>query len=191
MQYVPSSQKLSLINANLEGKIHSALGNLKLELTGFSQISVDSGALVRSANEGELQIIKKSGEANASLKLESNDSEWEPNYPVIQGFASLNYEGFNIAANGTNPAYGVFIGVPDQSGEYVSVYGLYDSDAESGGEKGITSATFTTADVFPLWVGGTQVTGDNAEDIIAEPIDGMVSFDEENKILRRFWQTSL
>ena len=183
LQYVPSSQKLSLINANLEGKIHSALGNLKLELTGFSQISVDSGALVRSANEGELQIIKKSGEANASLKLESNDSEWEPNYPVIQGFASLNYEGFNIAANGTNPAYGVFIGVPDQSGEYVSVYGLYDSDAESGGEKGITSATFTTADVFPLWVGGTQVTGDNAEDIIAEPIDGMVSFDEENKIL--------
>ena len=65
----------------------------------------------------------------------------------------------------------------------MSVYGLYDSDAESGGEKGITSATFTTADVFPLWVGGTQVTGDNAEDIIAEPIDGMVSFDEENKIL--------
>ena len=184
MQYIPSLQKLSLVNAEISGKIHSALGNLTLEFTGVNQITTsDTGTVVRSANAGELRIQKKAGETNASLKLESYDWGYDPHYPVVQGFATLNYEGLNMGTNVSSPAYGQFIGVPDQSGEYVSVYGLYDSDAESGGEKGITSATFTTADVFPLWVGGTQVTGDNAENITANAIDGMVSFDEENKIL--------
>lgn len=184
MQYIPSLQKLSLINAEISGKIHSALGNLTLEFTGTNQITPsDTGTVVRSANAGELRIQKKAGETNASLKLESYDREYYPRYPVVQGFATLNYEGLNMGTNVSSPAYGQFIGVPDQSGEYVSVYGLYDSDAESGGEKGITSATFTTADVFPLWVGGTRVTSDNAEEITANTIDGNVSFDAESKIL--------
>ena len=185
LQYVPSSQKLSLINANLEGKIHSALGNLTLEFTGVNQIiTSDTGTVVRSANAGELRIQKEAGGANASLKLESYDWGIYPRYPVVQGFATLNYEGLNMGTNVSSPAYGQFIGVPDQStGGFLPVVGLYDSVAELEDMLGVISATFTTADVYPLWVGGTRVTSDNAEEITANTIDGNVSFDAESKIL--------
>lgn len=185
MKYIPSSQKLSLVNAEISGKIHSALGNLTLEFTGVNQITTsDTGTVVRSANAGELRIQKKAGEANASLKLESYDWGIFPRYPVVQGFATLNYEGLNMGTNVSSPAYGEFTGVPDQStGGFLPVIGLYDSVAELEDMLGVISAVFTTAEVYPLWVGGTRVTSDNAEEITANTIDGNVSFDAERKIL--------
>ena len=154
--FAPSNNTLSLNGATINGKILSALGNLTLDITGTNIIeALDSGSVVNTAVDGTL-TIKKTGD-KASLNLNAYDDQ--NSYPVIQGFTALNYEGLNLLAE-IGATYGTY-----ELWEN-NIYGLYNENKESGYEKRITNATFTTATLYPLWIGGTRVTSDNADDIV-------------------------
>lgn len=175
--FSPSNNTLSLNGVEMEGKIMSGLGNLTIDITGANYIATeDSGSVVRSVNAGTL-TIKKTGD-NASLKLTCADDM--NSFPVIQGFKALNYDGLNLDAE-DGATYGEYI-VYDYEGdeEDEKLYGLYNPNKTEGYDKRITSATFTTAELYPLWIGGTRVTSDNASNVLG---NNTVSFDVENNIL--------
>lgn len=180
--YNPTDNTLSLSDATIEGKVVSALGNLNIEIDGANIIaSTDSGSVVRTAVPGALAIIKNGD--NASLQLNISDKTWNP-LPVIQGFTSLSYDGLNLSTV-SGATYGEYL-LYDYDGDDddVKIYGLYDPNKTEGYEKRVASALFTTAELYPLWVGNTQVTTDNADDIIGTTITGTkVSFDVDNNIL--------
>ena len=173
-----SNNKLSINGAIINGKILSALGNLTLDLQGTNFIATtDSGSVVRSANAGTLTITE-TGE-NATLQLNVPKDDWNE-YPVIQGFTALSYVGFNLAAN-PGATYGVYYVYDSEYDEYDRIiYGLYDSNRQEGSLKRITNALFTTANLYPVWVAGTQVSSDNKLDVLGE---GKVSFNTSNNTL--------
>jgi hypothetical protein len=173
-----SNNKLSINGAIINGKILSALGNLTLDLQGANFIATtDSGSVVRSANAGTLTITE-TGE-NATLQLNVPKDDWNE-YPVIQGFTALSYVGFNLAAN-PGATYGVYYVYDSEYDEYDRIiYGLYDSNRQEGSLKRITNALFTTANLYPVWVAGTQVSSDNKSDVLGE---GKVSFNTSNNTL--------
>ena len=173
-----SNNKLSINGAIINGKILSALGNLTLDLQGANFIATtDSGSVVRSANAGTLTITE-TGE-NATLQLNVPKDDWNE-YPVIQGFTALSYVGFNLAAN-PGATYGVYYVYDSEYDEYDRIiYGLYDSNRQKGSLKRITNALFTTANLYPVWVAGTQVSSDNKSDVLGE---GKVSFNTSNNTL--------
>lgn len=173
-----SNNKLSINGAIINGKILSALGNLTLDLQGANFIATtDSGSVVRSANAGTLTITE-TGE-NATLQLNVPKDDWNE-YPVIQGFTALSYVGFNLAAN-PGATYGVYYVYDSEYDEYDRIiYGLYDSNRQEGSLKRITNALFTTANLYPVWVAGTQVSSDNKLDVLGE---GKVSFNTSNNTL--------
>lgn len=173
-----SNNKLSINGAIINGKILSALGNFTLDLQGANFIATtDSGSVVRSANAGTLTITE-TGE-NATLQLNVPKDDWNE-YPVIQGFTALSYVGFNLAAN-PGATYGVYYVYDSDEDEYDRIiYGLYDSNRQEGSLKRITNALFTTANLYPVWVAGTQVSSDNKLDVLGE---GKVSFNTSNNTL--------
>lgn len=173
-----SNNKLSINEAKINGKILSALGNFTLDLQGANFIATtDSGSVVRSANAGTLTITETGD--NATLQLNVPKDDWNE-YPVIQGFTALSYVGFNLAAN-PGAIYGVYYVYDSDEDEYDRIiYGLYDSNRQEGSLKRITNALFTTANLYPVWVAGTQVSSDNKLDVLGE---GKVSFNTSNNTL--------
>ena len=173
-----SNNKLSINEAKINGKILSALGNFTLDLQGANFIATtDSGSVVRSANAGTLTITETGD--NATLQLNVPEYDWNE-YPVIQGFTALSYVGFNLAAN-PGATYGVYYVYDSDEDEYDRIiYGLYDSNRQEGSLKRITNALFTTANLYPVWVAGTQVSSDNKLDVLGE---GKVSFNTSNNTL--------
>ncbi len=181
VNFYPTDSILSLSEATIDGKVVSAFGNLKIKIDGANIIaSTDSGSVVRTAVPGALTIIKNGD--NASLQLNTSDKTWN-SLPVIQGFTSLSYEDLNLSAV-SGATYGEYLLYDyDADEDDVKIYGFYDPNKTEGYEMRVASALFTTADLYPLWVGNTQVTTDNADDIIGTAISGKVSFDVDNNIL--------
>lgn len=182
VKFNPADNSLSLKDAQIDGKILSALDNLTLNIEGTNYIATsDSGSTVRTAIPGSLTITKTSD--NASLQMNCGDGT-RNQLPVIQGFSSLSYDGLNLAAD-EGTIYGEYI-LYDYDGDDddVIIYGLYNPNKTNGYEKRITSALFTTATVYPLWVGKTPVISDNASQITGDHIESEnISFNAESNTL--------
>lgn len=180
VSFVPTNNTLKMKNATISTKIYSNLGNLKIDVEGNCFIqSGDTGSVVRSVNAGTLTISKTS--ENASLTMES-DSEWG-GMPVVQGFQALDYAtaGFNLATT-TNAVYGEYT-LAEYEDYVEKIYGLYNPDETEAYNKGITSATFTTAQLYPLWVAGVRVTEDNAVNVLGNEDTPQVVFDASTNTL--------
>ena len=146
---------LELNKAVFTGRIVSSLGNLILNVSGSNKItSPDTSTIVRSVNAGTLTIVKNTDDAALELLVNGND-----NHPVIQGFHSLVYTGFDMNTPASSPKYDIFsVGTPNGDR---NIYGLFDPAATYS--AAIKSATFATN--YDLWVNGTRVTSANASNI--------------------------
>ena len=171
--FVSSNNTLKLKEAYISGKIQSALGDLVVSVSGVNTITADSGSLIRSANGSSLTIKKEESHATLALKIDVATSI----YPVIQGFETLSYTtDFDLNTPATEPKYGDF-NLTITGASSVQVKGLYD-DAVSG-KAAILSATFVKK--YDLWVGGTQVTSANLDNIGPSGTD--FSFDPDESTL--------
>ena len=164
VSFIPENNMLKMTNATINEKVFSGLGNFTIDVEGNNIIETgDTGSVVHSINAGTLTITKTGDKA--SLKMESD--EYGEHMPVIQGFTALDYTGFNLDTY-TSAEYGEYT-LYEYDNDVVKIYGLYNPDDEEATNKGIISATFTTAEtLFPLWVAGMRVTSDNAENILGD-----------------------
>ena len=181
VSFVASDNKLKLKNAAITSKILSGLTSLTIDVEGSCSVIIpDSGSVVRSAVAGALTITKTGTNASLTLKNVVQDSY----YPVIQRFSSLTYTDFNLDTE-TSATYGQFgLGMNGGNAQIFNMYGLYNPDETESYKKGITSAIFTTATLYPLWVAGVHVTSDNASNITGTNIQGgKVSYDAETHML--------
>ena len=181
VSFVPSDNKLKLKNAAITSKILSGLTSLTIDVEGSCSVIIpDSGSVVRSVVAGALTITKTGTNASLTLKNVVQDSY----YPVIQRFSSLTYTDFNLDTE-TSATYGQFgLGMNGGNAQIFNMYGLYNPDETESYKKGITSATFTTATLYPLWVAGVHVTSDIASNITGTNIQGgKVSYDAETHTL--------
>ena len=104
--------------------------------------------------------------SNSSLELKTNLTD--NTKPVIQGFHTLSYSGFDLNTSAMTPTYGIFN----------SMYGLYDDGP--GGKTAILSATFAETTEYQLWVSGTQVTSANQAHVLGSTA---ISFDATTNTL--------
>ncbi len=155
------SNTLELHNIQTKDCIKSGLGDLTIELYGHNRIGYiandEDTPAIYSTNNGTLTLTK--GSTHASLYVESMMVT-----SAIFGFSSFNYSGFSVN--------------PSENTSYSTVSGLND------GENGIEIATFYTGSLYPIWVGETQVTSANLDDIKDDNIsEGTVSYDPETNTL--------
>lgn len=162
---------LELNKAVFTGRIVSSLGNLILNVSGSNKItSPDTSTIVRSVNAGTLTIVKNTDDAALELLVNGYD-----NHPVIQGFHSLVYTGFDMNTPASSPKYDIFsVGTPNGDR---NIYGLFDPAATYS--AAIKSATFATN--YDLWVSYRRVTSANASDIWGPGTD--FSFDPATSTL--------
>ena len=155
------SNTLELHNIQTKDCIKSGLGDLTIELYGHNRIGYiandEDTPAIYSTNNGTLTLTK--GSTHASLYVESMMVT-----SAIFGFSSFNYSGFSVN--------------PSENTSYSTVSGLND------GENGIEIATFYTGSLYPIWVGETQVTSANLDNIKDDNIsEGTVSYDPETNTL--------
>lgn len=156
------SNTLELHNIQTKDCINSGLGDLTIKLYGHNRIGYiandEDNPAIYSTNNGTLTLTK--GSTHASLYVETMNVT-----SVIYGFEDFNYmgAGFNVEASG---------------GLYSQSLGLND------GNYGVMNATFYTGDLYPLWVGETQVSSANLSDIKDDNIsEGTVSYNPDTNTL--------
>ena len=155
------SNTLELHNIQTYDCIKSELGDLEIILYGHNRIGYiandEDNPAIYTESGGTLTLTK--GTTNASLYVESMQVE-----SVIYGFDSFVYTGFSVE--------------PSENTNYSQQLGLND------GVSGIEIATFYTGNLYPLWVGGTQVSSANQSDIRDDNISaGTLSFDPKTNTL--------
>ena len=151
---------LQLRGVQTDVSIKSNLGgSLTVQLFGHNQIGSleNNNPAIYSEYGGTLTLTN--GDSNdATLFVETMAVT-----SVIYGFESLTYTGFSVEASGSL---------------YSQELGLND------GNYGVKSATFYTGELYPLWVGGTQLSSANISDIRDDNIsDGTMSYDPESNTL--------
>lgn len=163
---------LTLENAYYDDVLQTSLAELTIKVIGSNN---HFGGGIRYSGQYEtstLTFIKdEQSEGVCSLTLNGSYNEENPiEESAISGFTSVNYgEGMSLAA-----AYGT---------EYSENGYLYNSTISSYVEY-VYEATVTSATVYPLWVGGTQVTNANAANIIPyESDEPLISFTESTNTL--------
>ena len=163
---------LTLENAYYDDVLQTSLAELTIKVIGSNNYF---GGGIRYSGQYEtstLTFIKdEQSEGVCSLTLNGSYNEENPiEESAISGFTSVNYgEGMSLAA-----AYGT---------EYSERGYLYNSTISSYVEY-VYEATVTSATVYPLWVGGTQVTNANAANIIPyESDEPLISFTESTNTL--------
>jgi hypothetical protein len=167
--YTPASgnnpARLTLLSANIEGKIYSK-DDLEVYFVGQNTITApDTAAIIRSIdNTSKLYLTNAN---NTSSLVLSNDISGSQS--VIHSFTSIEL------ANG----------LYQETRQPVN----YDATPNVGfvdkvSELSVPYLKYSTTSNYPLWVGGVQVTSENASEIEANTINAMgVSFDAANNIL--------
>jgi len=141
---------LTLNDANLaDGSInYSGTEDLTIAIDGNSKLFSINYVNDEVNDIPELTITKASGANDCSLALNSNGEG-----SVISGFSALNYGTFNTVSSAPI-SYGKIDPAENNVCLFDAVTNVWMSDV-----------TFTTATTYPLWVGGNQVTGVNADDL--------------------------
>ena len=166
VSFAPLSNTLTLDNATISGTtifngcIVSGLSSLNIVLKGNSTLdcSNDSCTAIRSVANAALTITK--GEEGCSLAFKS--------YRVIHDFKTLNLTDLTWNDNFT-------YGLDNTLSGYDPGYRLMKGDNEEASlnENENFVPTLTAIPGYDLWIGDTQVTGANADDVLG---DGKVSF---------------
>ena len=170
-----NAARLSLSSATFEGKIYCK-GDLEVYFSGENTITApDTAAIIRPI-DGNSKLYLTNADDQSSLVLTNNLTIWQT---IIHSFTSIELADGLYQETRTAVAYG---STPN-SGYYYNL-GYYDAISE----EPLNYLKLTTTSNYPLWVGGVQVTSDNAASITGGQItlsneEGKVSFDEENNIL--------
>ena len=170
-----NAARLSLSSATFEGKIYCK-GDLEVYFSGENTITApDTAAIIRPI-DGNSKLYLTNADDQSSLVLTNNLTIWQT---IIHSFTSIELADGLYQETRTAVAYG---STPN-SGYYYNL-GYYDAISE----EPLNYLKLTTTSNYPLWVGGVQVTSDNAANITGGQItlsneEGKVSFDEENNIL--------
>lgn len=165
--YTPASDnnpaRLSLLSATIEGKIYSK-DDLEVYFVGQNTITApDTAAIIRSIDNTSMLYLTNAN--NTSSLVLSN--EISGSQSVIHSFTSIEL------ANG----------LYQETRQPVN----YDATPNKGfvdkvSEFPVPYLKYSTTSNYPLWVGGVQVTSENASNIGAKNIKE-VSFDAANNIL--------
>ena len=155
---------LTLNGATITGGIYTTLDNLTINLTGENTIGISAAGningIASSENTGTLTFT-----GSGSLEITSGAS-------VIRGFSELS---LSSGLYSQSDPYEIY-----EDAGYKRLRKYTGSDADT---TAITSFAISTAVTYPLWVGGTQVTAENASSVTGTNITGDVSFTSENSIL--------
>ena len=130
---------LTLNGINYDGDITSGLDELTIKVTGTNN---QIGKIVSLNPEATLTFAKASAADAASLSLST--AQMAVASSVISGFASIDFGDMYLSSS-----------TPYQYDTTNKL--LVNAIAEETEE--LTSATITSETAYPLWVGGTQVTG--------------------------------
>lgn len=158
----PTTNTLYMNSIQTKDCIKSELENLTINLEGANRIGYianqdDNPAIYSEETNGTLTLTKTG--THASLYVESMMVT-----SAIFGFSSFDYSGFSVN--------------PSENTSYNTELGLNNR------ENGIEKATFYTGSLYPIWVGETQVTSANLDDIKDDNIsEGTVSYDPETNTL--------
>ena len=129
---------LTLSGIEQETSIVSSLPNLTIKLSGVNNMS----QIISADQSAELTIVKDDDAESATLNLTTELTS------VISGFADV-----------------------ELSGMYYLCPEIYEYDTTSKkfvnpmNDNAITSLEITSTEAYPLWIAGTQVTGENASNI--------------------------
>lgn len=132
LTFTAATNTLALSNAWIAPTgIISGLDNLIITLTGNNTIQLsDTTAAIRSINPAATLTIQKSASAeNGSLNMKNNVDDASSS-PVIKNFASVSHTGLNFVS---------------KTGTTLEAATVHD-------------AVLSSAEIYPLWIGGTLVT---------------------------------
>ena len=131
LTFTAATNTLALSNAWIATGIISGLDNLIITLTGNNNIQLDdTTAAIRSINPAATLTIQKSASAeNGSLNMKNRVDDASSS-PVIKNFASVSHTGLNFVS---------------KTGTTLEAATVHD-------------AVLSSAEIYPLWIGGTLVT---------------------------------
>ena len=129
--FTAATNTLALSSAWINAGIVSGLDNLIITLNGNNTIELsDTTAAIRSINPAATLTIQKSASAeNGSLNMKNNVDDASSS-PVIKNFASVSHTGLNFVS---------------KTGTTLEAATVHD-------------AVLSSAEIYPLWIGGTLVT---------------------------------
>ena len=152
VKYVAETHTLTLTNATINGGISSNIDHLIINLVGTNNIG----------------YIGSGGDADTSVEFTGDGTltfSWQDG--VMLGFNSVDFGEYNLLSNSTPGIHW---------DEMTKSLRTYDNNAMAG------ELTLTKDVVYPLWINGVQVTGDNAANVLDDGIKS-VSYDSTNQIL--------
>lgn len=148
-----NSGTLTLNGMSKDGKIVSNLANLTIELKGDNALTGTSGYIESQNTSASLTIKKGANDSKLSLTNSTGPS-------AVSGFASVTLEDVYLSASGCCTYDGSSKAYKYPATDAVGAFNVQD-------------LTFTTAVYYPLWVGSTQVSASNMNDLWD---DGKASF---------------
>ena len=143
---------LTLNNASLSGIIRSSLPNLTIELVGNNSIYSGGDRILQTGDDDVNMTIQSSAAVKGCLRMHKGYSSSELGYFVDDNIDLTILEPLAVVSGSLEDN--------SSSNDYYANIG----------------------EPYNLWVGGTQVTSANSEDILSD-YDGTMSFDAANKIL--------
>lgn len=146
--------------SNVNAEINSGLDNLTIQFEGASSIGDNGGTkgFITSTNNSAILTFKGgTGDCTLNLHASNNDA-------VVQGFANVTY------SDGTYWNYSSDITYDTSTKQYMSRNGQ------------LTLLTITTTPHYPIWIGATQVSLSNANDILKDGTALYISADKELKL---------
>lgn len=148
-----------------DAAIVSGLDNLTIEFSGANEIGATSGwdGFVKSTNTNAT-LTFKGGAANSTLVLHGSDTT---NDAVVEGFKSVSYDG--AYWNYSDPI------------TYDATTRQYRSQ-NSRDNFMLNYVVITTTPQYLLWLGATQVSDDNKDNILNDA-DNMASYNVTDNIL--------
>lgn len=151
---------LTLDGASFNGSVVSGLENLTVLLKNDNTITrSDTASVFNSTNNTAPLTFKHEGDA--TLTISNKNYGW----PVIWNFASIEYATDGLSLISPMPTKYAEAERPNPTGinNFVA-NGLISAYKDS---YILNTVTFTTANAYPLWIAGTQVTENNENNIIA------------------------
>ena len=134
---------LTLNGLGYSGYIKSGLDHLTIRLVS-NEYGNALGQVISLNPEATLTFVKASNDATGELGTLSAPNT---SNSVIEGFASVDFGDLNL------------LSAPYQYD--ATAKKLINLSLTNDEDRGITSATLTTATAYPLWVAGNQVTGES------------------------------
>ena len=171
VSFDPSTSTLTLNNATIRTWIKSSLGDLTINLQGTNKVGsvVNDEPALSSTTDGKLTL--KITEGDASLYLESYGV-----YSAVEGFTQLDYTTYGFSVD---PSDALYNEVEADDGNKYILYTIEDNEV-----MWLSAATFYTGQLYPIWVGGTQVSDVNKTNILDDNIqEGTVSYNPDTQTL--------